>query len=524
MKLKIVALMLLAPLTACLAAPQGGIKYWSLAIKWEFPIVFDHKSGYEPHKPPIIEDVDSDGSPEVIVHGLAPGFIVLDGSTGKEEWRKELPGYAVLVANLDSDPQKEILLYDPRLYCIDGRTGEVQWSFTAKSITFDPLLADLDGDGVKEIIGLSRRGIYIISSDGKLEGAISIPNGIYWPLGYAAGDVDGDGREEFLLSRGSEILVFKGASLFRKYEIEPGYRITSLTLADLDGEGSKELVITSTSGIGKREGELWVLNGDGKLVWRKDFQFEVTAPCLTDLNGDGALELVFGLTSFSLAATTGNLTALDKEGNVIWSSPSSVMAKPTCADIDGDGEVEVLATDLGGDLISVGGEDGSLEWSVWLLAIETPSVGDVDGDGKLEVVVSSGQDEVYCLDGAKVHLHVSKEDGGLLVSWDFDMRPVNLYYPLKVRAKWGGLILAEVEATKPPVRLKLGQGEYDVELLYENEVITRRHVRVGGLNMYVLAALLLIASMALLILLRKGLNIIKFSRAGTEARGRSSNS
>ena len=99
MKFSVAALLaaILAALaiTVCQATPQtGGLNYWNLIIKWEYNIAFDHEMGYESHNPPIIADVDSDGSPEVVIHGLTfqRGFIVLDGSTGREEWRADLPG------------------------------------------------------------------------------------------------------------------------------------------------------------------------------------------------------------------------------------------------------------------------------------------------------------------------------------------------------------------------------------------------------------------------------------------------
>ncbi len=159
----------------------------------------------------------------------------------------------------------------------------------------------------------------------------------------------------------------------------------------------------------------------------------------------------------------------------------------------------MLFTDAGGNLVALNGKNGEYKWFFQLIAIETPSIGDVDGDGELEVVIGSGQDEVYCLDGANVYLHLSQKDGELTVSWSFDKRPVKLYYPVTVRAISGGSVMAEKISTKPPVRLKLGPGEYTIELLYKDQLMAQSKVTIGHPSQEVLTMLAVLAIIAIII-------------------------
>ncbi len=499
----IIILSILSATTASRASPQArGLSYWNLVIKWEYNIAFDHEMGYEPHNPPIIADVDSDGSPEVVVHGLtfSRGFIVLDGATGREEWRADLPGDTVMVTNLDSDPQMELLLHDPGLYCVDGKSGQVQWSFTAGSPISAVMVADVNGDGVREVVAVSMWEISILGPEGKLLNVISYQKGFYRPFGHASGDLDGDGRDEIVLSSGDEVLVLKGAKVVGRYA-HRGDHITHLSLADLDGDGQVELVATSTSPpwMGGR-GRVMVLDRRGRVRWSREAGAgRILPPCITDLNGDGRPDLVLGFSSISADTTTGRVTALTGGGDELWSVPLPALEGPACGDLNGDGKADVLIADTGGNVVTLNGENGESEWSLQLVA-SSPSVGDVDGDGGPEVVVGSGQDEVYCLDGTDVHLHLSLVDSELLVSWSFDERPVNLYYPVTVRVLSGGHVVAEKTSTRPPVRLKLWPGDYTVELLYGDQLMTRGRIRMGHPGQVPAAVIAVLALVSIAIL------------------------
>ncbi len=73
------------------------------------------------------------------------------------------------------------------------------------------------------------------------------------------------------------------------------------------------------------------------------------------------------------------VTAFDGKGNVLWTSPSIACRAPALADLEGDGDVEVIVE--GGIL---NGKDGTLK-KAFPTGVSIPSVSDLDGDGKLDI-------------------------------------------------------------------------------------------------------------------------------------------
>jgi outer membrane protein assembly factor BamB len=115
---------------------------------------------------------------------------------------------------------------------------------------------------------------------------------------------------------------------------------------------------------------------------------------VADVNGDGAWDL-------GLSSNHGVLYCLDgRDGRELWAFkiPRKVsLSHCAAADLDSDGKPEFVFGTNTGDLIIVNGEDGSLAKSVHLgYPVGEPIVADVNGDGEAEVlVVSNGT--LYCL-------------------------------------------------------------------------------------------------------------------------------
>lgn len=125
---------------------------------------------------------------------------------------------------------------------------------------------------------------------------------------------------------------------------------------------------------------------------------------------------VFSLGSLSLGALPGDANAALGAPTLKWSRcwpgtwcETGWYASPAVADIDGDGQVEVL---WGGyTLIAVNGASGAIEWHasspggsrLWPSIV----VADLDGDGSLEIVTGDGSG----------YLSVYKGDGSIYPGW-----------------------------------------------------------------------------------------------------------
>lgn len=147
-----------------------------------------------------------------------------------------------------------------------------------------------------------------------------------------------------------------------------------------------------------------------------------SSPTLADLTGDGLPEILIGTTAQNGASSNQPnrpmyLTALRSNDTILWSAPvdAPINSSPAVADIDGDGQPEVLVT-TGGDVsdrkrqgsLMAFDRSGNLRWRFTTLddvpkdgnpdgAFSSPTLCDVDGDGKLEIAFGGWDRQIYLI-------------------------------------------------------------------------------------------------------------------------------
>ncbi|MDR3246814.1 MAG: GEVED domain-containing protein, partial [Prevotellaceae bacterium] len=240
-----------------------------------------------------------------------------------------------------------------------------------------PLVGDLDGDGIPEIITLSSDNYGYFNSLKIIDGstralkttAISVSTGAStsgWltPLPMVLVDSDGDGLGE---------IIFTGISGSnpRMYCYE----------ADLSG--SFHMVSKwSTTGLAYTAPSGWTTSGT------------LPQPIVTDFNGDGAPELVvfnqiYNANTGALMGTTEAIASAYMGRNPNHSNPYTTFA--TTADMDGDGLPELIA---GGAVYKVTVSSSGTAVTCKTLSKNVTvgdgfsTVADLDLDGKLEVVIA----------------------------------------------------------------------------------------------------------------------------------------
>ena len=192
-----------------------------------------------------------------------------------------------------------------------------------------PGAADLDGDGIEEVVGDDHGVLKVYDSTGKVIG-----NDPGWP---------------------------------------PAYTIPILgTWGILRASG-----IRGTSLIDKTGHEIWKTEGD---IWR----YYKSLGAVADINGDGRLML-------GVLAEDGMFEYIDTaNGDVIWSlkigepSDNSIVA----GDLDGDGRDEFLIGMSDGRLVCIA--KGKLLWQKRFNAgVANPIIADIDGGGFAEILLST---------------------------------------------------------------------------------------------------------------------------------------
>jgi len=349
---------------------------------------------------PALADLDGDGTLEC-VFGIGMG---IEGGSGCKE---------IVVLNHDGTPvtPENNPGLDP---------GAPGWPQAAGSIIrAAPAIYDLDDDGHPEII---------IGTMGKVEGygvvyAYRYDGSPYLGTGPTFGqcdnviwtspcvaDLDGDGRAEVLVGDLSgSVYVWKwdgGAYLPDSSLIiwdTNGAFWASPAVGDVDGDGRPEVVAVND------RGRVHVWNHDGSPAAGGDgLVAELGGSCwsdpaLADFDGDGALEIAFGLgpDAGRLILLRGDGSAYGEDEVIFTSERSLEFTSPAIADIDEDGELEIICCSLDAYIYGVNA-DGSrargFPRRIDGFIYASPLIDDLDMDGDMELVVAGYDARVHVWD------------------------------------------------------------------------------------------------------------------------------
>jgi len=441
---------------------------------------------------PAVTDLDGDGTPEIVASAYS--IVALDGATGALRWRmksghdrsapdagnvgRTWPG--VVVADVDADGTDELVTAHSggavSVYTLDGYF-ESDWPQEPTSHELRGLsVYDLDGDGTLEIVvtgavynevntwvyehtGALRPGWPQLTGDGYAHGVFND--------NAAVADLDGDDRAEIIVPSDVHYVAAYAedgahlpANAIYPHEIwgevgihvdhavdlrgwahcgtehRPNFAHTPAAIADLNGDGVQEIVVMGnvyncgTSPYTSLYEMPFVFNLD-RTRWQADgfdwtvlptpdgdagplsedwheIESNMTNPVLADLDGDGNREILY-------SSYDGRVHAywLDKTEHGDWpyavTKPGATTirfaSEPVVADLDADGSAEVLFTSwtekgsgergclhvlsaLGIPLheILLPAPVGSWDWNG---ALPAPTLANVDADTNLEVVLQT---------------------------------------------------------------------------------------------------------------------------------------
>jgi len=293
-----------------------------------------------------------------------------------------------------------------------------------------PTIADLDNDGISEVVITSPDNrIYAFRMNGSNYPGfpVSVTSGEHftWPANVA--DLDNDGHKEIVAasvttSGTSKVYILKHDGTLYPGWPQPIHIIGQQagdgtpTLADLNGDNTKDLIVIDPF---NKKMHVYQLNGKEIAGFPKTLPFTDLeypgAPLVADLNNDGKPEIAYGLKN--------KLYLFDNQGNVLQGWPFVAPAyngntinfrsSPSCGDIDGDSDLEILAIGHNGGVSSpvyAWNIDGSLlpKWPMTAGSmayahspLNSPALTDVDGDGKDEAIVGLSTLSIFDLEGQK---------------------------------------------------------------------------------------------------------------------------
>lgn len=258
------------------------------------------------------------------------------------------------------------------------RTGNTSGNFYGV-----PAVADLDGDGYKEIIcGSSDGKVYVWQHDGKpyLRSPFFSRPGQTLNCSPTVCDLDGDGEKEILITTRSIDLSYIYAikqngscvgnftsdatqPISIPYTDAPGSGIEHpISVGDINGDGQPEVVV-----LGNECVRAWTHTGTlifdrnlPGLFPNETWAINVVCPLLADVDGDGSIDIVFHQDNL--------VYAIHNDGTDVKGFPLSVtdnMDNGVCvSDVDGDGKNEIVAADKSGNIYAwkTDGKSTAIEW------------------------------------------------------------------------------------------------------------------------------------------------------------------
>jgi hypothetical protein len=295
------------------------------------------------------------------------------------------------------------------------------WPQPLREVVATPVFADLDNDGTHEIVVGDDWNAYVYGSDGTLWSGWPVMTGGSQQQAAVA-DIDGDQVDEIIFGcnyPAAMLRVFTPHGVSK-----PGWPVTITTpvftnmtcpvVVDLDGDDDLEVGVAAENGV-----HFFHANGTPVAGWPYLWPVPInnpqwSAPAVGDLDGDGALEVVVG----NACSPNWGVHVIRADGTAMPGWPKvikPVYSSPALADLDGDGDLEIIVQE---------GDPGSQGYRLWVwhhtgavlagwprnIAVEghssrcNPAVADVDGDGQLEIVTATSDGKLHVLRANNTYL------------------------------------------------------------------------------------------------------------------------
>jgi outer membrane protein assembly factor BamB len=219
----------------------------------------------------------------------------------------------------------------------------------------------------------------------------------------AVADIDGDGKQEIIISNEDTVRAFEGNG-------DHIWTCTGITAAkntptirDVDDDGEQEVVVET------HNSKLYILDaatGDYEWEYTAD-DIVVSPPIVADIDCDGKQEIVFG-DGYYLSEDRHIYALNGDTRDELWKvTPGGHNIWQAMADVDSDGKQEIIGVN-GDGVFALNAESGSILWQKeYRNAVCLPTIADLDNDGELEIAFGTwyyegfgGTNRLYVIDAA----------------------------------------------------------------------------------------------------------------------------
>jgi len=339
---------------------------------------------------------------------------------------EETPEGAV-IGDLDGDGRNDMVVAN---YFADivsvfrniGTNGTI--SFAAKLNISMPqrpgnlCIVDLNGDGKLDIAVACENYVSILmntSTSGNI--TFSPRMDLFLPsiIDIATGDMNGDGKPDLVLTTVGAISVFRNTGSMGLMSFDNPINYSTHTdfrrilISDIDGDGKSDIVLTWTT-QSRSSGGISVLRNistDGASFTSNSFEQQVNYTggantyglAIGDLDGDGKLDIVAtniysdNISIFRNKSAPGTITLATKIDYSTGSNPYDVCI----TDLDGDGKTDLAVGNYSSETVTVLKNNGSIGTISFAAKVDYEAydellgicTGDLDGDGKPDLAAAN---------------------------------------------------------------------------------------------------------------------------------------
>jgi hypothetical protein len=267
-----------------------------------------------------VGDVDGDSNLEIVT-AQSTATRVYNATALALEWEAiDKGGTRLGLGDVDGDLDVEIVVNGTMAHILNARLQTEEFAY-AGGFGQDMAVGDVDADGITEIAGLTSTGVYVFEAD-TMTNKWSVP-GSQDVDRVAVGDLDGDGAGEVVTGNGQwgSLIGYAGSDGSHLWTIaNPDYAVDGLGLGDTDNDGPAEVVWGAGWGYTGRDA---LLIGDWQsesVEWNSDDLDGLVAPKAADIDADGQVEIILATSTTDATYKGGTIRVYDGASHQVeWS-------------------------------------------------------------------------------------------------------------------------------------------------------------------------------------------------------------